>query len=245
VGWGYHKPKVGLRILYQDKARQEFVNADWKVDNFHRDGSGAWARKAGSDYYGFRLLEDERTGKVRKEKVHFFELKLAHRETNGVIWVQTFKLRPKHRDKKLDVLLRNYATSLSGSGLFVEGNVYGLLGIKVKKYAAMVREKKWIQVDGFHALQAKIDIINLDSARAGSKRPERSVDVVLLRFSRPENKYEPVPQRPGYWVKTRYHRPVILVVGYKNSAIYFEKHRPDLQAFLRQIRFKHRSGPKR
>ncbi len=235
---GYVRPKYGLRILYKDVENRRFINADWRVDNFYRNQSGEWNRKKGRDYYGIRLVEDDRRGGVKKEKIDFFELKLSHRTTGAVIWMQTFKLKPRHRDMKLDVLLNNYARSLSGSGLFVEGNIYGLLQLKIKKHAAVVRAKKWVRVNNSHALRARIEIVNLDRARVDPRHRGRTVEVVLLRFYWTTEDELQSRKNPNHWVKYRFYHPVVMVIGYKSSATYFEKHRSDFQAFLQQIRFR-------
>jgi hypothetical protein len=243
VKWGYDHPKAGLRILYKDASKEQFIDDAWRVDNFYRGTSGGWSRKQGTDYYGIRLVEDERRGHVRQEHAHFFELKLNHAETNGVIWVQTFKLPTKHKATKLEVLLNNYVNSLSGSGLYLEGNIYGLQQIKVKKYSARVRHKRWIRLHHYNALRARIDIVNLDRFKVSSKDATTSVDVVLLRYWWTSTKEVQDPRNPVVWVKTRLHNPVMLVVGYKNAAAYFEKQRPDFQTFLQQIRFRNHPQP--
>lgn len=243
VRWGYDHPKVGLKILYKDVSKEQFVDDAWRIDNFYRGTSGSWNRKHGTDYYGLRLVEDEHHGRVRQEKAHFFDLKLNHAETNGVIWVQTFKLPSKHKATKLEVLLTNYVNSLSGSGLYLEGNIYGLRQIKVKKYAARVRQKRWIRVHHYNALRAKIDIVDLDRAKVFSKDATKSVDVVLLRFWWTSTKDVQSRRNPVLWRLTRIHHPMMLVVGYKNAAAYFEKQRADFQAFLQQIRFQSHPPP--
>jgi len=240
---GYEQPRFGLRIHYRDAAREQFIDQGWRIDNFYRGSSGAWTRKKGTDYYGFRLVEDERHGQQRKERAHFFELKLNHTETNGVIWVQTFKLPTKHKSTRLAVLLNNYVSSLSGSGLYFEGNIYGLQQIKVKKYAARIRQKRWIRVHQYNALRAKIDIVNLDRARLSSRDATTSIDVVLVRFWWTSIKDVQSPRNPVVWVKTKVYNPMMLVVGYKNRAAYFDKQRVDFDSFLRQIRFRDHPTP--
>lgn len=231
LSWGYDRPKYGYRIVYKNASKRQFINADWRLDNFYRDHDGKWTRKRGSDYYGIRLTEDDKHGGVKKEKVHFFELKLGHRRNNGVIWVQIFDLLPKHRDRQLDVLLANYVESLSGTGLFIQSNVYGLLHVKEKKHAALVRFKQWMRLHQYPALRARIDLVNLDRLKVDPKHRGQSVELVLLRFWRTAVKEDYTGKQ-----STVFH-PAIMVIGYKNSVAYFARHRSDLQTFLKQFAF--------
>jgi hypothetical protein len=230
---GFEYKDYGYRVLYKNVANRYFINGGWLIDNFYASDDGGWRLKQGRSYYGYQLREKEKVGGVEKKKVYFFDLKLNHRRTNAVIWVQSFKMLQKHSEKELRVLLANYVESLTGSGLYAEGNVYGLLRIKQKKKAAVIKSTRRVQVQQRQALRARLRIHNLDRLKVDPKHSGKTVEILLLRIW----VYKQVRVETTWEMRTvRY--PAIMVIGYQSSTGNFERHLPDFETFLQQFRFK-------
>ena len=222
---GFHSARYGFTVCFLYPKHKLFLN-HWFIDNFTYDATtGELAPKTGKLYMGVRLVDRDNDGNLEREKVYLFDLKLNHRKTNGVIWIQTFELQPGDEGKELRVLLGNYVSSLSGTGLYAEGNIYSILKYKQKKYAAVIKQSAMESLAGYSAQAALIQIYNIDQFKVDPKHRGSMLKVYLMKL-----KYYASGDKKN--LKT-----ALMLVGYHNTADQFDRYLGDFALFLKNFRF--------
>lgn len=232
---GFHSARYGYAVCFLYPKHKLFIN-HWFIDNFTIDSTtGELTPKTGKLYMGYRLVDRDNDGNLEKEKVFLFDLKLNHRKTNGVIWVQTFELQPGDKGKELAVLLGNYVSSLSGTGLYAEGNIYSILKFKQKKYAAVVKQSAMENLGGYSTQSALIQIYNIDQFKVDPKHRGSMLKVFLMKLKYYATKWDGTL----YYTSTgkKLLKTALMLVGYYNSADRFDRHLGDFTLFLKNFRF--------
>ncbi len=228
----------GIHYLHYDY-RVKYVNPlsrtvllGWLLDNFHTDDSGTMVLNQSKNYYGTALIDRNGDGKYEKEKAYFFDLKLNHRSSNAVLWIQNQELSEKAQYKKVDSLLESYVQSLTGAGFYAEANVFSILTVKQKRFVAVVKEKKRTRLGPYKALSVRIQIFNIDQRKIQPKHQGTMLQITLLKlpyqYDHSGNSEYP-DVRSGFSV---------MIIGYRNSAAAFPKHFPAYQKLLGLVEFK-------
>lgn len=213
---GYYYEELRYWVRFHVPATMTFVNDEWQVDNWIRVPYTRtdWQRKSGSAYLGYRMVESPEGEEPTEERVFLYDLKLTHKLTNGVIWSQSFALSQSQRHKQLDVLLNNYADSLSGTGLYGQGDIYSIKRAKLRKFAARLAWKRSLQRGPYLVLYGLIEVIDLERQRVDKAyEPER----VLLAITR---------------IALLGGKSALVLFGYHNTADHFEKYVGAFRAFL-------------
>ncbi len=231
----YHSVKTdGIyfhRYAYSLKfARQKprvVVQGSWSLDNFHIDSSKGWVMNKGKRYYGNARMDRDGDGKYEDENVYIFDIKLNHTASNAVMWIQNQELSSKSSRKTLEVLMRNYAGSLTGAGFYAEGNVFSMMTIKQKRFVAVIRWTKSILVDRFHALQAKIQVFNIDQRKIEPKHQGNTITVTMVK----------IPYQYTNASSEKLSGISVMIIGYFNRTEDFEKHQAAYRRFIGQLRF--------
>jgi hypothetical protein len=204
----------------------------WLLDNFHNDDSGTMVMNKAPKYYGTTLIDRNGDGKYEKEKVYFFDLKLNHRSSNAVLWIQNQELSEKATFKKVESLLESYVRSLTGAGFYAETNVFSLLTVKQKRFVAVIKEKKRTRLGPYPALSVRIQIFNIDQRKIQPKHQGTMLQITLLKlpYQYDHSGNSEYPEiRSGFSV---------MIIGYHNSADAFPKLLPAYQKLLGLIAFK-------
>ncbi len=211
----FHYPRYGYRVKFAKPPSRWVVSNAWLIDNMHADESGKIVLNKGKQYYGYALIDRDGDGKYEKERAYFFDLKLKHRTSGAVIWVQTHELSHKSTDLSLDRLLASYVSSLTGTGFYAEANVFSISVVKQKRFAAVIRQRAKGSLGRHRTLSARVQIVNLDQRKVEPNHPGDSVHVTLLKIP---YKYE----RPydGGTVPIRGY--AVMIIGYYNTTPAFD-----------------------
>jgi hypothetical protein len=220
---GYVFKAYGYSVCYAKKKEKSFIHGGWQLDNFYfRKIADRWEPKSGRRYMGYRLVDLDNDGVLEKEKAFIFDLKLDHGKTQGVIWIQTFDLPKQYAKKELNVLLQSYVTSLTGTGLYAGGDIYSVVRVKQKKYAAVIKQRGSATLGDRAAVKAVIQILDLDQIKVDPQHAGSKLKVLLTKF-------RPWGSRPHEWA--------LMLVGYYNTADQFDRCLADFDRFLKMIRF--------
>jgi hypothetical protein len=218
-------------IAFAHPPQPTFINPAWSLDNFAYDeATRQWVRKEGKEYYGYRIIDRNDDGTAEKERAFFFDLKLVHKQSAGVIWVQSFEILEKHAQKPLDLLLGNYADSLAGTGAYLEANVYAQIDVKERKYASIVRNTTAGKLGPYAALAAEIEVVDTDQQKVNPDHSGMMLKVVLAKVVCWKEKEQADSFKGEIVPITK-----LLLIGYHNSAAYFDQYLPDFESFLGTI----------
>ena len=209
------------RVDFTVPSKRQFINANWTVDNYVYDKTGpfggTWSAKEGKRFLGHRMVDKDGDGTASREQAFLFDLRLVHRRTNGVIWMQTFELPSNQQDKKLEVFLRNYVDSLSGTGLYRQGSVYGVIRATLRRFAAKVDLKMRTTRGPSQVLHAIISLVDLARKKISPKYEADKIKLLLSKIRR--------LGRPN----------LLLLVGYHNQAADFVGSLQDFGIFVKRI----------
>jgi len=152
-------------------------------------------------------------------------------------------MHPLDASRDLEVLLGNYADSLAGTGLYENGNVFGLSTLKARSFTTFVGDRKEFRLGPHRALRAMIELAQTERLRAEPNSRAAKIGVVLTKF----HYLEPIDaQGPGLlatdltgtvteggklWKK----RTAVLLVGYYNDVEHFDRELPDFDAFVSRL----------
>lgn len=227
---GFESKVCYLKVNFESQKHKRLINKSWTVDNYdYYAESGKFKLKKGPAFCGDRVIDRDGDGKLEKERGLFFELKLSHTKTEGVMWLQYFELTKKNKKKKLEVFLKNYAKSLSGTGLVIEGNVHGILTVKEDKYAAKIIESEAAELGTQTAIVGTVEIMDLDMKEIDADYKGDLVRVMLTKHTCWKRQF--IPEKGEVWKSYK----CLLVAGYRNSPEDFEESLEDFETFVGNI----------
>lgn len=222
-------------VKYSDPQQKQIISRDWILDNFHHDGD-RYVMNKGKRYRGYLMIDRDGDGKHEKEPTYIFDLKLNHRTSNAVIWVQNIELSYKDADKSIESLVASYAGSLTGAGFYAESNMFTILTVKQKRYAAVTRHKARTRLGPYQAITARIQVYNMDQMKIEPSHKGEVIQVTLTKVYFKGKRYR---TSETIWGAS------VMIVGYCNSAAAFDRSFADYRRFLKQIRFDTPWKPKR
>jgi len=245
---GMHYESGPVAVRFKNSVDHEFIDGNWKIDNWQllyenpvtekgaiqaASPKNPFVRKSGSPYEGTLRIDMDNNGKVEDFASFFTDLELRNAETDGQIWVLMRELPKHHSSLKLEAVLDAYAENLSLED-FTRKAPYDIWVLQKKSYAARVVSREAVKLGPYDALIATIELANLAQLQLDPKSRMGSVRVLLARvpgfsspvFGDPDLEYNLSIPRSGVG---------LLVVGYYDSATFFEKGLPDFEAFLGQF----------
>jgi len=224
----------GIGIRFRVPRHSAFINGKWRISNWARTRSGDLERKYGEPYEG--VLHIDLNGDDRAEYCpgYFTDLEMRNSETGGEIWV-LMREQPKYRAQlKLDVLIDEYAESLSfegytSTGSFDAWNNEAKARGRARAYGARVVSREFMMFGPYEAVMATIEIANL--AQVDLDPSARSAYVRVL-FARVPGFQTNMKTDTGWFP----HSGIgLLVIGHHEPPAYFEKGLADFEAFLKQF----------
>jgi hypothetical protein len=224
---GFHHADFPIAVRFTKPDEKEFLGPDWRIDNFYVDDFGFIGSPKSSSQYVGREAVDFGDGRVTRLPVYFFDLKLDHRKSSAVIWMQSIRLGRNDAERNLRTLVEDYAEALSGSGFYA--TVHDGLVIKSKSYAAKIVDGKDTTLGGLPAYDAKLEVANLDQIRLDPNARATIVRVVLVRTNYVRNWGE--PQQGMLEART------VVRLGYRANPSDFDATMPDFEKFLSLVEF--------
>jgi hypothetical protein len=225
---GFHHADFPIAVHFTKPEAKEFLGPDWRIDNFYVDDFGfIGSPKSSSEYVGREAVDFRGDGHVTRLPVYFFDLKLDHRKSSAVIWMQSVRLGRNDTERNLRTLVEDYAEALSGSGFYA--TVHDGLVVKAKSYAAKIVAGTDTTLGGLPAYDAKLEVANLDQIRLDPNARATIVRVVLVRTNYVRNWGG--PQEGPLDART------LVRLGYRANPSDFDANMPDFEKFLTLVEF--------
>ena len=243
---GFAQKDYGWSVAYKDPQAKRLLSPDWQLDNWAPDPySGELKPKDHGEYVAERREDENRDGVIddnEKEKVFVFDLKLVSAHDNGVIWVQTFPMQPVNAQRELEVILSNYADSLSGTGLYAQATPDNIEQPKARQFTAVVASRQRTRLGPHDAVDAVIEIADTAQIRLNPAYRAAKIRVVLAKFQY-LTPYEPLSgaraRSPWPVVRqngeTKFKKSAVLLIGYRNDVEHFQP--GALDALMAQMTF--------
>jgi hypothetical protein len=234
---GFRHDKGAYTVRALDGQTGDLMPASWQIDNYYESSSryGINERKLlpkkGADYESTLFVDVDGDGENEDlGTVLTFDLRFAHRNNDGIVWLRTVPIPHKLRDKDLRVLARSYMESIAGTNYEVvqfEGRLYQTT--QERTYATSMLQSANGRLAGQEAYSVTFDITNVDQFQVSKNKTERRVRLVLVR----------APFQVEY---KRKDMPVLMIAGYANLAEDFDASQGDFDGFLQRISFRGNAG---
>ncbi len=222
---GYKHPTHPLAVRYHDAGAKVFISKDWRIDNYILGEHGApMVAKDGDDYKIVRNVDFDGDGVPDRQKVHRFELKLVHRSNDSVIWMRLIPLAKGDEGLELRVFVDRYVEALTGTGFFAEDLPSGKAKARAQRFAAKVLDVKSRTLGQVEALQADIELANVDQLRLDPASRHAKIRVIFAR--------------PGFAdtvqgsVRFDIQAPVLVAVGFFSGPGTFDGSVRDFESFV-------------
>ena len=183
---GYSQTVFGYDVKFRDASAQALAGSDWRLDSHRYDPAAkGWVEKTGNDYAAIRRQDWDQNGAIsgsETTKEPLFDLKIVNKKNNGVIWTKAHPLLPEEAELELEVVLNNYVDSLTGNGLYAQGNLFGAERPKVRNFTTMLVSKEITKIGGSDALTGTIEIAEVDRLKQDPQSRSGVVKLVLLKI---------------------------------------------------------------
>lgn len=188
----------------------------------------------------FDLDED---GVADKQSVRpRYDIQLDHPQTGGAIWLRTFPVSPRYQNRDLVVMLREYASELSGARYQVERldglhGLHGVVRVSERRIAVRVIAINRAMIAGSQAAAATIELADVDQLRMDANHRLARARIVMADVGYQER----------HVLRSRNLEatfPVVATLGYVNSPENYNALLGDFQAFVARVRLS-RNGPTR
>jgi hypothetical protein len=248
---GYRHTDFGYAVRSLEPGSAQFLPPHWQLDNFQIDRvSGQWEQKTGGHWKAVRRVDLNGDGVIDKSETNeepAYDLHFVHEVNGGIIWVKAHPVRKDRGRLALDVVLDDYIDSLRGTGLFEQGDLFGLETVVARKFTTFVPERKSTKVAGRPAVEAVIALAETDRLEIDKSERSGIVRVVMIRFPfyvkasvTGPNESQVFDGKDGHrYVK----RNALLVIGYYNTPRYFKENVGDLDGLLTRVTLPSGSPP--
>jgi hypothetical protein len=263
---GYHNTTYPYAIAYHDAGAKQLLGPEWQLDNWSFDQSRQrWSLKKGDEYVGERTMDLDRNGTVsfdERAKEAIFDVKLVSRSTGAVIWAKAHPIHPDDADRKLEVLLHDYADSLRGNGLYAQGSVFNIERVVSRKFTTFETERKEGTLSGVPMIAATIELAEVDRLQVRPDERSAKLRIVMVKYPYvrewadanafqkicPRNPTASAPASPPSGPPGSEPRPAgshapgvqrlchtLLVLGYYNTPQHFAEELPAFEQMLKQV----------
>ncbi|MDD5308363.1 MAG: hypothetical protein PHU25_13665 [Deltaproteobacteria bacterium] len=249
ISWsehGLHNRFARYVARFSDEARQLFSGDDWIVENFdcitdYGTRACRFERKRGTAYFGNILVDRDSDGTVDKERGYFFDLRLASKKDNGIIWISTDEIPATRTGTALSVFLDNYVESLTGSELNVEGDPLGYAVVKERKFATRLDTSAETKLGPFDAVTGTVSVMDLDKLKVDSNDVHSRIKILLARVEC--DKVRRLKNSLDVDLSYETSGKALLVAGYMNSPKQFDAGLTDFNQLLERISFENIAAP--
>ena len=229
---GYQNNEYGYEI--EATSSGAFVDESWQIDNFYRR-RGEWTLKSGNDYEVTYALDANDDGKYESSaRLKAYDLRLTHKNHDGVIFIKTIPLSTKLAKKRPEVLLARYVDGISGHGIAYfsddgqDDEREEQVRIKLQRFGAKIESEGSMEVAGLVGRGAIIHISNIDQLQADPEAQGQCMELFVAHtpFVHEVEWYE--QEMPAKF-------PVLMVLAYYNQADAFEEGLEDFHRFAASV----------
>lgn len=233
---GFTHDKVGYSIPYADAKDKLFINPSWKLET---DQQGKPWSKDNSTYRAevksYRGYEDVII-------VQDLDLVFKHRETNGVISVQSAPLADAIAYKKLAILARNHAERLSGLYYTSLAKSFGDFGLAKNFVTNIIEEKAGTRGEA-ETYEVVVDVANAEQLKLNPAHRLMRYKMVMIRPKAPHGWKD---QRGVYGKKVKPEDrvtvetyPALVVLTYAMDHAYYQDYLADFEGLVGRFTLRH------
>jgi hypothetical protein len=216
----YHHPALPYRIAYASPGN--LLGDGWLLDNYDDKKQ----LKSGGRYATTQLIDTNGDGALNYErKTPTYDLRFESRYDAGIIWIRTFPVSTALKERKLAALLDAYLESISGTDyevVFVNSKAYRTTA--AQRYAARVIEQEPVMLGKVEALEARVELVNLDQNALSDEAGKTLLSVVLAMT--------PYQYEIASGATTL---PVLFVAAYSNRPVDFESGLKDFRGLVKRV----------
>jgi hypothetical protein len=232
---GFTHEKLGYVLPYAKANEKVFINSSWTLE------TNSQGQPSPKDNSTSRLDVQSYSGHKETITVQDLDLVFKHRETNGVIAVQSAPLGETLAYKKLPILAKDYVERLSGLyyAPLVEGG--GRIG-RGKNYVTNIVEGQSGTLGTAETYEAVVDVANAEQLKLNPEHRLMRYKMVIIRPKAPEG-WKDVRDTYGKKVdpKDRYVEetyPALIVLTYAMDHAFYQDYLPDFEALVRRFKLR-------
>ncbi len=232
---GYRHEKLGYSIPYAQGEDRVFINASWKLET----------NTEGQPYYkdnrSYRVDVKSLNGREDSISVQDVDLIFKHRQTNGVISVQSAPLADSVSDKKLPILAKDHVERLSGLYYASLGQGGTRVGIG-KNLVTNIIESKSGTLGTAETYEAVVDVANAEQLKLNPDHRLMRYKMVLIRPKASEG-WKEIRDASGKQVKGREDRveqsyPAIIALTYAMDHAFYQEYLADFEGLVRRFKLR-------
>jgi hypothetical protein len=224
---GFHAGGEAYAIGYAQPQSWRLLSEDWQVDNYsYERGRPALEKTRGA--YSVQLPWPDSDGEGIAMTTGAYDLRLSHRESNGVIWVRALPLPAGLSGKRLRVLAEDWANHLTGT-LYQAQLVAA--EERSNRLATKLLESEPVRVAGVAAYAVTFEVVDLDKRELD---PDAKGTRVRALFVNAPLRKQLEALTPGY---PDLDVPALLFIGYANDDDDYDEGLADFERLVRAVHF--------
>ncbi|HET9238934.1 MAG TPA: hypothetical protein VFO10_16875 [Oligoflexus sp.] len=232
---GFTHDKVGYSLPYAKANEKLFINSSWTLET---NSQGQPSPKDN----GIRRLEVKSySGHEETMLVQDLDLVFKHRETNGVISVQSVPLGESAAYKKLPILAKDHMERLSG--LYYASLVDGGSGVgKGKNYVTNIVEGKAGTIGTADTYEVVVDVANAEQLKLNPEHRLMRYKMVMIKPKAPEGwkdlrgVYGKKVKPNDRYIEETY--PALIVLTYAMDHAFYQEYLADFEALVRRFKLR-------
>jgi hypothetical protein len=232
---GYTHERLGYSLTYAQPKDKVFINPAWKLE------TNSQGQSSPKDNSVRRVEVKSYDGHEETMMVQDLDLVLKHRETNGVISVQSVPLGENAAYKKLSILAKDHVERLSG--LYYASLSDGTTSVGLgKNFVTNIVESKSGTMGSAETYEVVVDVANAEQLKLNPEHRLMRYKIVVIR-----------PKAPEAWKDTRgvYGKkvapedrlkeetyPALIVLTYAMDHAFYQEYLADFETLVRQFKLR-------
>lgn len=232
---GFTHEKLGYVVPYAKANEKVFINSSWTLE------TNSQGQPSPKDNGTSRVEVQSYSGHKDSIMVQDLDLVFKHRETNGIIAVQSAPLGENVAYKKLPILAKDHVERVSGlyyASLGEGGTRFG----RAKNYVTNIVEGKSGTLGTAETYEAVVDVANAEQLKLNPEHRLLRYKMVLIRPKAPEGwkdlrgVYGKKGKPEDRYTEETY--PALIVLTYAMDHAFYQEYLPDFEALVRRFKLR-------
>lgn len=232
---GFTHDKLGYSLSFEKPNEKVFIPSSWTLE------TNSQGQSSPKDNSTRRLEVKSYSGHQDTIMVQDLDLVFKHRETNGVIAVQSAPLGEKAAYKKLPILAKDHVELMSGlyyASLTEDRTRIG----HGKNLVTNIVEGRSGSMGTAETYEAVVDVANAEQLKLNPEHRLMRYKMVMIRPKAPEGWKDlrgvygkKVPPEDRYIEETY---PALIVLTYAMDHAFYQDYLPDFEALVRRFKLR-------
>ncbi|WP_141733095.1 hypothetical protein [Oligoflexus tunisiensis] len=231
---GFSHDKLGYQLAYAEPQQKLFINKSWKLEADHKGQPRSFDTH--------HVQSKSSSGHEEKLYVKSTDLVFKHRETNGVISVQSSPLPETMAERKLPIIAKDYVERLSSQYFTFVGNGVDRAVIG-KNYVTTITATRSGTIGSAETYEVVADLANADQLKLNPDHRLMRFKLLLVR-PRTADAWKHDRILPGkktqredeLTVKETY--PAIIVLTYAMDHAYYDEYLRDFETLISRFKLR-------